>query len=139
MDQADRVAFGPDPGSGGEDPRTSIYGSPLRLATSARRLDISPAGCSWGGAAPALELLADLDIACVRDHNVQLADTLLSRLGQPPQQSAIVTVPADEGVPARLAAAGVRTAVRAGRIRLSFHLYNDGADVDLASEALNRR
>ena len=38
-----------------------------------------------------------------------------------------------------LAAAGVRAAVRAGRVRLSFHLYNDGQDVALAVSALTGR
>lgn len=44
-----------------DDPWTSIYGSPLRLAADARRLDLSPAWFSWTGAAVALELLAGLD------------------------------------------------------------------------------
>ena len=37
----------------------------------------------------------------------------------------------------RLAAAGVRAAVRAGRARLSFHLYTTEGDVDRALEALS--
>jgi selenocysteine lyase/cysteine desulfurase len=37
----------------------------------------------------------------------------------------------------RLAAAGVRTSVRAGRARLSFHLYNQQDDVDTAVDALD--
>ncbi len=36
----------------------------------------------------------------------------------------------------KLAAAGVQAAVRAGRVRASFHLYNTEADVDLAVSAL---
>jgi selenocysteine lyase/cysteine desulfurase len=31
----------------------------------------------------------------------------------------------------------VRAAVRAGRVRASFHIYNTDADVDLALQALN--
>jgi selenocysteine lyase/cysteine desulfurase len=31
----------------------------------------------------------------------------------------------------------VRTAVRVGRVRASFHLYNDERDVQLAVDALN--
>jgi selenocysteine lyase/cysteine desulfurase len=120
----------------GEHPWTSIYGTPLRLARDARRLDVSPAWFSWVGAAPALELLAGLDAAQVRAHDVGLADDFLRRTGHPPQGSAIVTVEADPGVAARLAAADVRTAVRAGRVRLSFHLYNDEADVERAATAV---
>ena len=40
------------------------------------------------------------------------------------------------GAAERLAAAGVRTAVRAGRVRASFHVYNTDADVDAAVAAL---
>lgn len=119
----------------GGDIWSSIYGTPLRLAADARRFDISPAWLSWAGAAPALELVASLDPAAVRDHDVGLADAFLARLGLPSQGSAIVTVDA-EGAADALAAAGVRAAVRAGKVRLSFHLYNDEADVDLAAAAL---
>lgn len=120
----------------GDDPWTSIYGLPLRLASSARRLDVSPAWFSWVGAAVSLELLAGLDLEQVRAHDVGLADDLLAGLGLPPQGSAIVTLDAGSGAVERLAAAGVRTAVRAGRIRASFHLYNDRADVERAASAL---
>jgi selenocysteine lyase/cysteine desulfurase len=122
----------------GDDPWTSIYGAPLRLAKDARRFDLSPAWFSWVGSAESLELLAGLDMAAVRDHNVGLADALLARLDLPGQGSAIVTLDASDGASERLAAAGVRTAVRAGRVRASFHLYNDAADVDLAVAALRR-
>ncbi|MDQ3096359.1 MAG: aminotransferase class V-fold PLP-dependent enzyme [Actinomycetota bacterium] len=119
----------------GDDPWTSIYGSPLRLASDARRFDLSPAWFCWAGAAASLELLSSLDHAEIREHNVALADDFLDRLGQPGQGSAIVTVGAPEAA-ARLDAAGVRTAVRAGRARASFHLYNDQADVARAAVAL---
>lgn len=119
----------------GADPWTSIYGSPLRLAGSGRRFDISPAWFCWVGAAVAIELLAGLDIDAVRRHNVGLADAFLAGLGRPAGGSAIVTVDAPGGAE-RLAAAGIRSAPRAGKIRLSFHLYNTTADVDLALTAL---
>ena len=41
----------------GEDPHDSYFGPPLRLATSARRLDVSPAWHSWVGTVPALEVV----------------------------------------------------------------------------------
>jgi len=121
----------------GEDRWNSIYGLPLRLARDARRFDTSPAWFSWIGAAVSLELLAGLDGEAVRAHDVGLADALLERLGLPPQGSAIVTLDAAGGAAERLAAAGIRTAIRAGRVRASFHLYNDLADVDLAAAALS--
>ena len=40
----------------GEDVWSSIYGGPLRLAASARRLDVSPAWLCWVGTVPSLEL-----------------------------------------------------------------------------------
>ena len=121
----------------GADPWSSIYGSPLRLAQSARRLDTSLAWFSWVGAAVSLELLAGLDMEQVRAHDVGLANAFLEQLGLPPQDSAIVTLEARAEVVERLADAGIRTAVRAGRVRASFHLYNDDADVDLATRALS--
>ena len=119
----------------GGDIWSSIYGSPLRLSTDARRLDTSPAWFSWLGAAPALELLADLDPAAVQAHDVGLANAFLDRLGREPGNSAIVSVDVPDAAQ-RLAAAGVRTAVRAGRVRASFHLYNTLDDVELAARAL---
>jgi len=38
--------LGPLPAAG-DDPWSSIYGGPLRLASDARRFDVSPAGHAW--------------------------------------------------------------------------------------------
>ncbi|MFC4147145.1 aminotransferase class V-fold PLP-dependent enzyme [Micromonospora mangrovi] len=119
----------------GADPYASYYGPPLRLADDARRFDTSPAWFSYVGAAPALELLAEIGLPAVRDHDVALANRFLAGLGRPPGDSAIVSVE----VPAaqeKLARAGVRAAVRAGRVRAAFHLYTTEQDVDLALDAL---
>ena len=120
----------------GQDVHESYYGPPLRLAGSARRFDTSPAWFSFVGAAPAMELLNEIGIEAVQAHNVRLARRFLAGLGLPPSQSAIVNV-ARPGAAQRLAAAGVRAATRAGRARLSFHLYTTEADVDRALEALS--
>ena len=120
----------------GQDVHQSYYGPPLRLASSARRFDTSPAWFSFIGAAPAIELLNEIGVAAVQAHDVRLARRFLSGLGLPPTDSAIVSV-ARPGAAERLAAAGVRAAVRAGRARLSFHLYTTEADVDRALEALS--
>jgi len=119
----------------GEDVHTSYYGPPLRLARSARRFDISPAWLSWVGTAPALELVEDIGVDAIGAHNVALANRFLAGLGQPSRDSAIVTVDVP-GAEERLAAAGVRAAVRAGRVRASFHVYTSDRDVDLALDAL---
>lgn len=117
----------------GDDPWTSIYGPPFRLAKDARRLDISPAWLSWAGTVPALELLAEVGIAAIHRHDLALANALRGRLGLPPGDSAIVT--AQDGLE-RLRAAGIKASVRAGAVRLSFHLHNTEADVDAVARAL---
>lgn len=118
----------------GEDRWRAVYGLPLRLAGSARRLDVSPAWAAFVGAAVALPWLAGLDRAAVRAHGVGLADRVREALDLPPSSSPIVSVPGD---PQRLLDAGVRCAARAGATRLGFHLHNTDADVDLVLGALD--
>ena len=119
----------------GADVHSSYYGPPLRLATDARRFDISPAWFSWVGTAPALELVERIGVGAIHDHNVALANRFLTGLDQPPGGSAIVIVDVP-GAEEKLARAGVRAAVRAGRVRASFHVYCTVDDVDLALDAL---
>lgn len=119
----------------GEDVNASYYGPPMRLAGNARRFDISPAWFCWIGTAPAVELVERIGVGAIHDHDVALANRFLTGLGQPPGRSAIVTVDVP-GAEERLAAAGVKAAVRAGRVRASFHLYTTDRDVDLALDAL---
>ena len=71
----------------------------------------------------------------IREHNVALANRFLTGLGRPPGDSAIVSVDVPDAEQ-RLDAAGIRAAVRAGRVRASFHLYSTEADVDAALTAL---
>jgi selenocysteine lyase/cysteine desulfurase len=120
----------------GDHPWESCYGGPLRLAPDARRFDLSPAWMSWLGQCPALELLVDVGIDRIHRHDVALANRLRAGLGLPAGRSAIVAVDAPPGAAERLAAAGVMASLRAGRLRLSCHLYNDEADVDRALELL---
>jgi selenocysteine lyase/cysteine desulfurase len=119
----------------GADVHTSYYGPPLRLATDARRFDVSPAWFSWVGTAPALELLEKIGIEQVRAHDVALADRFRAGLGLPPGGSAIVSTTV-EGAAEKLERAGIRAATRAGALRASFHLYSSEADVDAALTAL---
>ena len=120
----------------GADIWNSIYGAPLRLASDARGLDISPAWLSWVAAAPTLELFLEIDIERIHAHNVGLADQLSAGLGQEPGNSAIVRIE-QPGADKALSAAGVRFANRAGAARLSFHLYNGQSDVDLVLGVLS--
>jgi selenocysteine lyase/cysteine desulfurase len=107
----------------GENPWTSVYGLPLRLAGTARGLDSSPVWLSHIGAAAALPWLGGLDLGAVRAHCAGLADSVRTGLGMAPTGSAIVALDRP-GAGERLAAAGVVSSVRAGAVRLSFHLYN---------------
>lgn len=119
----------------GADVHDSFYGPPLRLADDARRFDFSPAWFSFVGAAPAMELLVDLGVEQVHAHDVGLANGFRAGLGLPPGDSAIVSTDVADAE-RRLAAAGVRAAVRGGRVRLSFHVYNTERDVERAVDAL---
>jgi selenocysteine lyase/cysteine desulfurase len=113
----------------GEDVHGSYFGPPLRLASSARRLDVSPAWFSWVATAPALELLLAVGVDTIQAHNVGLANRMRAALDLPPSNSAIVSAQL-RGAEARLEAAGIIAAVRGGRLRTSWHLYNTVADVD---------
>ncbi|MGH2789171.1 MAG: aminotransferase class V-fold PLP-dependent enzyme [Actinomycetota bacterium] len=115
----------------------SYYGPPLRLAGSARRLDISPAWFSWVGTQPALELLESVGIDRIHEHNVGLANRFRAGMELPDGDSAIVSLDL-EGAAERLESAGIVASVRGGRLRASFHLYNTPADVDAALKALAR-
>jgi selenocysteine lyase/cysteine desulfurase len=122
----------------GDNPWTSIYGPPLRLAKEARRLDISPAWLSWVGTVPALELLAEVGVAAIHRHNLALANALRAKLSLPAGDSAIVTAATSGGRLEHLREAGIRASVRAGAVRLSFHLYNTPADVEAVARVLGR-
>ncbi|HEX4813663.1 MAG TPA: aminotransferase class V-fold PLP-dependent enzyme [Nonomuraea sp.] len=119
----------------GADDGGSYYGPPLRLAPDARAFDLSPAWFSYVGAAPAIELINELGVRRIHDHDVALANRFRAGLGLEPGDSAIVPVDAPGD---RLATAGIRAAVRAGRVRASFHAYTTAEDVDRALDALTR-
>lgn len=120
----------------GDDPWSSIYGGPLRLAARARRFDVSPAWHAWVAAAPALDLLAEVGVEALHRHAVALADRFCAGVGVPPRESAIVSVEVTDGAADALREAAVVAAVRAGRLRLSFHVSTTAADVDRAVEVL---
>jgi selenocysteine lyase/cysteine desulfurase len=120
---------------GGEDIWDSIYGGPLRLSADARRLDISPAWLCWVATLPALQLIEQIGVETIREHDVRLANRFRAALGLPPSDTAIVSIAAPDAA-ARLSAGGIRVSRRAGATRLSFHLYNTEDDVDRAAAAL---
>jgi selenocysteine lyase/cysteine desulfurase len=126
------------PGAGwyaGEDVHSSYFGPPLRLASSARRLDVSPAWFCWVGTAPALALIEDIGVPAIHEHNLALANRFRVGLGLEPSDSAIVSVDIPDAGE-RLARAGIVAAMRGGRLRTSWHVYNDERDVDAVLDVL---
>ncbi|GGK04360.1 hypothetical protein GCM10010123_37870 [Pilimelia anulata] len=120
----------------GADPADSLYGAPLRLAADARRYDVSPIWFSWAAQEVSLDLLHDVGIDALHAHAVGLANRFRAALGAEPGDSPIVSLDQGPGAASRLRAAGITGSVRAGRLRLSFHVHNDAADADRAAAAL---
>lgn len=118
------------------EPWASIYGSPLRLAGDARRFDVSPAWHCWVAAAPALELLTEVGAAAVHAHALGLAGRFRDAVGLPGSDSAIVSAVADDQVAGLMSTAGIVGSVRAGRLRLSFHVSTSQHDTDRAASVL---
>ncbi len=121
----------------GDDPWASIYGPPLRLAHDARRFNLSPPWFDIAAAAESLEILAGIGVGEVGCYSVDLANRFRAHLDLPPGNSAIVAVDTDRGD--RLTEAGIAASSRAGRVRLSFYLYNSEDDADRAADVLAGR
>ena len=120
----------------GEDIWSSIYDGPLRLAGNARRFDVSPAWLCWVGTAPALALINRVGVEAIHAHNVGLANRVRLGLGLPTSNSAIVRLESS-AAPDLLQRADLRASIRAGAVRMSFHLYNTEEDADRVLEVLN--
>jgi selenocysteine lyase/cysteine desulfurase len=120
----------------GEDPLATFFGPPLRLADSARRLDTSPAWFMWVATAPALDVIEQVGVAAIHEHDVALANRFRAGIGLEPSDSAIVLCDA-EGASAKLERAGIRAALRGGRLRTSWHVYNTADDVDRTLDVLS--
>lgn len=118
----------------GEQPWSTIYGLPLRLATDARRFDVSPTWFSALGAGLTLPWMASLDRTAVEAHTLGLATRLRSELRLPPEDSAIVSIPT--AAAEEIGQAGIRASMRAGAVRVGFHLYNTEDDLDRLLDVL---
>ncbi len=120
----------------GAEPWNSLYGGPLRLAEGARRLDLAPVWPAWIGLARGLDLLEQVGLETVHAHDVALADRFRNALGLEATGSAIVSLAVPDGTAERLHEAGILAALRDGRLRVGFHLYNTEEDVDRLVTAL---
>ncbi|MDT5069310.1 MAG: hypothetical protein QOK02_5465 [Mycobacterium sp.] len=118
-----------------EEPWSAIYGLPLRLAPDARRFDTSPAWFGVLGSGLTMPWLASLEPGSVEAHCLGLANRLRAELELPPSDSAIVSLPIADAAD-KLANAGIRASVRAGAVRVGFHLYNTEDDLDRLVDAL---
>ena len=99
-----------------------FYGLPLRLATTARRLDASPGVARVDGRGDDARGAAGHRGRGDARPRCRLADELREGLDLPPTGSAIVSVVgAEPGLEQSLAAAGIKGATRADGCRLSFH------------------
>jgi selenocysteine lyase/cysteine desulfurase len=119
----------------GPQPWSTIYGLPLRLADDARRFDTSPAWFGVLGAGLTLPWLASLDREAVEAHCLGLASQLRVEFELPPVASAIVSLPFADAAD-KLRSAGVMASVRAGAVRVGFHLYNTEDDLQRLLDAL---
>jgi selenocysteine lyase/cysteine desulfurase len=119
----------------GEEPWSSIYGLPLRLADDCRRFDTSPAWFGAFGSGLTMPWLASLDRGAVEAHCVGLAARLRTEFALPQLDSAIVSLPFPNAAE-KLERAGIRASVRAGAVRVGFHLYNTEDDLQQLIDAL---
>ncbi|MGA8048212.1 MAG: aminotransferase class V-fold PLP-dependent enzyme [Dermatophilaceae bacterium] len=123
----------------GRRPWESIYGLPLRLADDARRFDVSPSWFSWVGTHASLRFLTEVGPDPLHRHALEAESAFARAAGLEPGPSAIVSLVADDAVPRLLADAGATASVRAGRLRLSFHVHNTVAEAEALGGLLNGR
>ena len=119
----------------GEDPLQTFFGGPLRLASSARQLDTSPAWFMWVATAAALDVIERIGVDAIHEHDVAIANRFRVELGLEPSNSAIVFCDIEDAAD-KLERAGIRAAVRGGRLRTSWHLYNTDEDVQRTLDVL---
>ncbi|MFI5758371.1 aminotransferase class V-fold PLP-dependent enzyme [Streptomyces sp. NPDC051569] len=125
----------------GEDLGASTYGPLGQLAHSARRFDEPVSFLSYHGAERSLALLEEIGVEAIHAHGTALAARFregLSGLGLEavPGTSVTVAVPGVGDRQSDLHRAGVDVSVRAGNLRVAFHLYNSAADVDRVLDVL---
>jgi selenocysteine lyase/cysteine desulfurase len=120
----------------GREPWSSIYGSPLRLADDARRLDVSPAWFSWVGTRASLAFLEEVGVEAVHAHALETEAAFASAAGLPPAGRALRALDGDDSVPGILDEQRAVAATRAGRLRLSFHVHNTVEEAERLGSAL---
>lgn len=114
------------------------FGGPLTLVDTAGRFDVSPAWFPWIGGAESLELLCEWSASGELEQARALAGAIADGLGLPWGGASLVSVPVGDldATSAALAAVNVKAGARAGRVRLSTHVYNTPGDAELVSRVL---
>lgn len=122
------------------DRYSHFYGGTLDdLADDAAKFDVSLAWHAWYAARESLRVLAAVDAGKRERWTVGLATRLAVLLGLEPTGSSILGIPValtHGEVVERLKQASIVASEREGAVRVSFHLYNDDADVRLVAETL---
>ena len=86
------------------------------------------------GSGLTLRWLASLARAEIEAHALGLASRARTELQLPQEPSAIVSIPT--AAAEKLKDAGIRASIRAGAVRVGFHLYNTDNDLDRLLDAL---
>lgn len=120
-----------------EDVWESCYAGHTPLAPNATRFDLSPAWPVIGGTVAALSFISAIDPHEAQAHGVGLANAARAELGLPASNSAILAWPDPDGSAlAAMRASGITASGRLGNARVSFHLWNTEADVELLARSL---
>ena len=82
-----------------------------------------------------MAVIEEIGVEAIHAHDLALANSFRAGLGLEAGDSAIVFIDAPRAEE-RLERAGIRAAVRNGRVRTSWHVYNSDADVAQALAAL---
>jgi hypothetical protein len=83
-------------------------------------------------------LLADLGAQSLYRHAMSLANRFRTGIGLEPGNSAILSLAVDDATADAMNAARIVASVRAGRLRLSFHVSTSEHEVDTAIDILHR-
>jgi selenocysteine lyase/cysteine desulfurase len=129
----------PSPYGMADTQTVGAYGPPLCPKSGAPGLDQSPAWLSWVGALPALRFIRRTTDAQREEYTTGLGQLFragLENQGICAQQTDLpspvvsIEVRQPKGVVDALSAAGIRSALRRGRVRFGFHIYNTAQDVE---------
>ena len=120
----------------GDDPWSSVYGGPLRLASDARRFASPPRGTPGSPPPRPCGSSPKWVTSPCTGTPFSLANRFRAGIGLEPADSAIVSLAANGAAADAMTAARIKGSARAGRLRLSFHVSTSDQDADLAADVL---